>query len=53
MSEKGESKGKVLIVDDSIKNIQVLGTILRQGNYIIHVAQGWGTGSQKGGKCRY
>ncbi|MCP4349691.1 MAG: hybrid sensor histidine kinase/response regulator [Desulfobacterales bacterium] len=39
MSEKGESKGKVLIVDDSIKNIQVLGTILRQGNYIIHVAQ--------------
>ncbi len=39
MSAKEENKGKILIVDDSIKNIQVLGTILRQSDYIIHVAQ--------------
>jgi len=35
---KKEKKFKILIVDDQQKNIQVLGSLLRQENYIIGVA---------------
>ncbi len=33
------TSSRILIVDDTQKNIQVLGTILREGNYQINVAQ--------------
>ncbi len=34
-----EMTGRILIVDDTLKNIQVLGTILRKEEYQINVAQ--------------
>ena len=40
MTESGDKKGeRVLIVDDTLQNIQVLGTVLREQNYQINVAQ--------------
>jgi len=38
MSE-GNQNSRILIVDDTIKNIQVLGTVLKQEGYNINVAQ--------------
>ncbi len=34
-----EKKGNILIVDDTVKNIQVLGAMLRKMDYMIYVAQ--------------
>jgi DNA-binding response OmpR family regulator len=39
MSEGSAKGARVLIVDDTIQNIQVLGTVLREENYQINVAQ--------------
>jgi DNA-binding response OmpR family regulator len=39
MTETSEKGARVLIVDDTIQNIQVLGTVLREENYQINVAQ--------------
>jgi DNA-binding response OmpR family regulator len=36
---QSNNRPRILIVDDTPKNIQVLGTILRQENYHIHIAQ--------------
>lgn len=38
MNKKEDKKFKILIVDDQQKNIQVLGSLLRQEDYIIGVA---------------
>ncbi len=39
MAEGSDKGARVLIVDDTIQNIQVLGTVLREQNYQISVAQ--------------
>ena len=39
MLELDKSKIRILIVDDTLKNIQVLGTVLKQEGYQINVAQ--------------
>ena len=40
MAESDSPKGeRILIVDDTLQNIQVLGTVLREQNYQINVAQ--------------
>ena len=36
---KSNANVNLLIVDDTLKNIQVLGTLLRNEGYQIHVAQ--------------
>ena len=39
MSEATDKGARILIVDDTLQNIQVLGTVLREENYQINVAQ--------------
>lgn len=39
MSEASDKGARILIVDDTLQNIQVLGTVLREENYQINVAQ--------------
>ena len=39
MSEAADKGARILIVDDTLQNIQVLGTVLREENYQINVAQ--------------
>ncbi|MBU3916417.1 hybrid sensor histidine kinase/response regulator [bacterium] len=39
MNDSREKKGNILIVDDTVKNIQVLGAMLRKKDYMIYVAQ--------------
>ncbi len=39
MNNPKKQNSRILIVDDTPKNIQVLGSILEQENYIINVAQ--------------
>ncbi|MCP4751493.1 MAG: hybrid sensor histidine kinase/response regulator [Proteobacteria bacterium] len=39
MTDSEDKKGRILIVDDTQQNVQVLGTMLRQRDYRINVAQ--------------
>ncbi len=52
MSEENKNL-RILIVDDTLKNVQVLGTILRKENYQINVAQNGLQALEMVEKCIY